>query len=373
MVLERPLNAINLFAGAGGFSLAAQEVGIKIRASVEIDKNACETYFKNFIESRKNAPDLINDDINNLKPSEFIKKVGLLKNECEILIGGPPCQGFSTHRIKDAGINDPRNKLLIRYFDFVKTIQPKAFVIENVTGLLWKRHAEYLGEFLNLARKSNYIIYGPTKLNAKDYGVPQNRNRVFIVGIRSNLNIELNWPPKQSHFNPNSDEVKKMGLPSWKISSLVFEKSLRKDDPNAIHMNHSDELIEVFNSTPQNGGSRFQSNRTLKCHKTHNGHKDVYGRINLNKPGPTMTTGCVNPSKGRFLHPTKNHGICLREAARFQSFPDDFIFYGGLMACSTQIGNAVPLELGKAVLKVIVKALNTVKFNMNEISKEMDE
>lgn len=373
MVLKRPLNAINLFAGAGGFSLAAREVNINIKAAVEIDKNACETYFKNFIDGRKNAPILINEDINNLNPYEFAKKIGFKNNDCDILIGGPPCQGFSTHRIKDAGVNDPRNKLLIRYFDFVKTLQPKAFVIENVTGLLWRRHVEYLEKFLILARKSNYTIYGPTKLNAKDYGVPQNRNRIFIVGIHSNLQTELNWPPKRTHFNPNSDEVKKKCLPSWKTASIVFEKPLKNNDPNAIHMNHSTELIDVFKSTPENGGSRFQSNRTLKCHKTHNGHKDVYGRINLNKPGPTMTTGCVNPSKGRFLHPTKNHGICLREAARFQSFPDDFIFYGGLMACSTQIGNAVPPELGKAVLKVIVKALNTVKFNMNEISKEMDE
>lgn len=373
MVLKRPLNAIDLFAGAGGFSLAAKEVGIKIRAAVEIDKNACETHFKNFADGEKNDLILINDDINNLKPSDFANKIGLSKNECDIFIGGPPCQGFSSHRVNDGGINDPRNKLLIRYFDFVKAIKPKVFVVENVTGLLWQRHAEYLNKFLNLAQKSNYNIYGPTKLNAKDYGVPQNRNRIFIVGIRSNLNIELNWPPKQTHFDPNSDEVKKMGLPSWKTSSFVFDKPLRKDDPNAIHMNHSDKLIHVFKSTPKNGGSRSQSNRILKCHKDHNGHKDVYGRINLDKPGPTMTTGCVNPSKGRFLHPTENHGICLREAARFQSFPDDFIFYGGLMACSTQIGNAVPPELGKAVLKVIVESLDTVKFDMDEISEGIDE
>jgi DNA (cytosine-5)-methyltransferase 1 len=300
---------------------------------------------------------LINDDINNLKPLEFLKKAKLTKKECDLIIGGPPCQGFSTHRFKDSGVNDPRNDLLIRYFDYVRVIQPKAFIVENVPGLLWKRHSKYLENFLKIARQSDYIIYGPTKINAKDFGVPQNRNRVFIIGICSNLNFKLSWPPEQTHFNPNSDEVIKKGLLPWETSSIVFEKPLTSDDPNAIHMNHSKKLIDVFESTPKNGGNRFESKRTLRCHENHDGHKDVYGRIDLNKPGPTMTTGCINPSKGRFLHPIKNHGIYLRHAARFQTFPDEFVFEGGLMSCAAQIGNAVPVKLGETVLKCLTDAL----------------
>jgi len=193
-------------------------------------------------------------------------------------------------------------------------------------------------------------------LNAKDYGVPQNRKRVFILGIRKDLNLEINWPPKPTRFAPKKG-VKQNGKLYWLPASTVFDKPLDKNDPNNIHMNHSKELIKVFKSTPKNGGSRSQSIRQLPCHKGHNGHKDVYGRIDPKKPGPTITTGCVNPSKGRFLHPTRNHGITVRHAARFQTFPDNFIFSGGLMASAVQVGNAVPIKLGQKVLQTIAKSI----------------
>ncbi|MNF99158.1 putative BsuMI modification methylase subunit YdiO [compost metagenome] len=122
-------------------------------------------------------------------------------------------------------------------------------------------------------------------------------------------------------------------------------------------MNHSEALIELFKNTPINGGSRSDSGRVLKCHQGHGGHSDVYGRINPSKPGPTMTTACINPSKGRFVHPTENHGITLRQAARLQTFPDNFIFSGGLMAAGVQIGNAVPILLGQAIIEKISQAL----------------
>jgi DNA (cytosine-5)-methyltransferase 1 len=122
-------------------------------------------------------------------------------------------------------------------------------------------------------------------------------------------------------------------------------------------MQHSPELVELFRRTPKNGGSRIDAGRTLKCHEDYSGHSDVYGRIDLRKPGPTMTTACINPSKGRFVHPTQNHGITMRQAARFQTFPDDFVFLGGLMSGGVQIGNAVPVDLAKAVISAVCDAL----------------
>ncbi|GBE18216.1 modification methylase HaeIII [archaeon BMS3Abin16] len=357
---HRTLTAVDLFSGAGGFSLAARETGIKVMAAVEIDKNAGKTYKKNFVIGHDTPPVFIEDDIVDLDPFELMKKSGLSIGECDILMGGPPCQGFSTHRLKGSGVDDPRNKLLIRYFDFVRAIKPKAFIVENVSGLLWPRHAEYLNKFLRMTKQAGYIIYGPTLLNAKDFGVPQNRKRVFIIGIRSDLKVELIWPPKQTHFSLISKEVKKRGLPAWQTASTVFQEPIPTNDPNSIHMNHSNELIGVFQSTPKNGGSRSQSNRILSCHGNHDGHKDVYGRIDPNKLGPTITTGCVNPSKGRFLHPTENHGISVRHAARFQTFPDDFIFEGGLMSCAVQIGNAVPIKMGKVIIKSVANVLETI-------------
>ena len=140
-------------------------------------------------------------------------------------------------------------------------------------------------------------------------------------------------------------------------ATSVFKKRVEKHDPNNVHINHSAELVEVFRKTPKNGGSRADSGRVLPCHEDHDGHRDVYGRIRLDQPGPTMTTACINPSKGRFLHPTQNHGITARHAARFQGFPDSFIFEGGLFAAARQIGNAVPRQLGRPVLRVLKKAL----------------
>lgn len=122
-------------------------------------------------------------------------------------------------------------------------------------------------------------------------------------------------------------------------------------------MQHCKALLETFARTPSNGGSRSQSGRVLPCHIAHDGHRDVYGRINPAAPGPTMTTACINPSKGRFVHPTEHHGITLRQAARLQSFPDWFNFEGGIMAGGVQVGNAVPVALAEALLKPLRQAV----------------
>jgi len=356
MNLKKKFIAIDLFSGCGGFTLAAQRLNIKVVAAIENDKHACETYENNFIKSKKKKPLLYKNDVLKISPTKLLKDLNLSPGELDIFMGGPPCQGFSTHRIKDAGVNDPRNKLLKRYFDFVETLKPKTFIIENVSGLLWPRHKKHLNKFYKLAKKAGYVVEDTALLDAKEFGVPQNRKRVFILGHRKDLNLNFNWPPKQTHFALKKGE-KKNGKLYCLPAATVFDKPLLKKDPNNIHMNHSKELVKVFKSTPKNGGSRNQSCRKLPCHKGHNGHKDVYGRIDPKKPGPTITTGCVNPSKGRFLHPTKNHGITVRHAARFQTFPDNFIFSGGLMASATQVGNAVPIKLGQKVLRTILKSI----------------
>ena len=348
------LTAIDLFCGAGGLTLAAQRSGVRVLAGVEFYRHACDTYEANFIRGkrRKTAPVLYRDDIKELQPAKIMHDLGLREGQLDILMGGPPCQGYSTHRINGTGVKDPRNELLLRYFSFVRCLKPKAFVVENVPGLLWPRHADYLRKFKAAAKRAGYRLHRPETLNARDYGVPQNRKRVFVVGFRKNIGSEFSWP-EPSHLNPTTPKLSMNGHQPWVIADIVFKKTLQKDDPNAIHMNHSRELIDVFKRTPKNGGSRKDSGRELVCHRNHNGHKDVYGRIDPSKPGPTMTTACINPSKGRFVHPTKNHGITVRHAARLQGFPDDFIFKGGLIAGGIQVGNAVPIQLGEAVIASI--------------------
>jgi DNA (cytosine-5)-methyltransferase 1 len=345
--------ACDLFAGAGGFSLGAYLAGIEVAAAVEWDEYACETYRRNLIDTGLTSTHLFEEDISTHAPSKVKRICGFDEVGCDILLGGPPCQGFSTHRLNDTGVNDPRNQLLLRYFEYVRVLRPIFFLVENVPGLLWPKHKKFLNAFYELAERADYGVLPPQVINARDFGVPQNRRRVFILGFdRKRLESVKAWPPAATHDAPGSTSK----LPVWQTAAVAFKRTL-PGDPNNIHMNHGQELLETFARTPLNGGSRRESGRVLPCHKDHIGHHDVYGRINPSQPAPTMTTACINPSKGRFVHPTQNHGITLRQAARLQSFPDWFNFEGGIMAGGKQVGNAVPVELAKALLQPLKKAV----------------
>ena len=386
------MKAIDLFAGAGGFTLSAHQAGVDVVAAIEFDKEAANTYRKNFIEEQKREIQLLNEDINLIDPKALRESMNLEIGELDLILGGPPCQGFSTHRINNAGVNDPRNKLLLRYFEFVHEFKPKSFLVENVSGLLWKRHKDFLDKFLALALEEGYDIQFCDTLNAKDYGVPQNRKRVFIYGVRTNsAQAENLFPPTPTHYSPNSDRK-----PAWRTASSVFEPLSKKliddyieqyflkktkltcleaerfllslesglpvnpNDPCNIHMMPKDRMIEQFKATPLNGsredaGEQFR----LPCHSGgYKGHKDVYGRVMIHLPSNTITTGCNNPSKGRFVHPWLNHGYTLRHAARIQTFPDDFVFTGSTTNIAKQIGNAIPPLLGQILINDICSRLN---------------
>ncbi|MBT0025389.1 DNA cytosine methyltransferase [Vibrio alginolyticus] len=387
------VKAIDLFAGAGGFTLSAIDAGVEVLAAIEFDKAAANTYKKNFIDSKGLNIDLRAGedcgDINNVDPKELRDSLCLEPSDLDLILGGPPCQGFSTHRIKDAGVNDPRNALLLRYFEFVNEFKPKTFLVENVSGLLWKRHKPFLDKFISLAEQAGYVIKFCNIVNAKDYGIPQNRKRVFIFGIRKDLDSDdIVFPPSSTHFSPASGEK-----PEWIAASSVFEKipehlyqvywedffkrkdkrtkdevfrlleslpygePLNENDPCNVHMVPTDVMKERFADTPLNGSREDAGEKhRLKCHSNgYKGHKDVYGRIFIHTPSNTMTTGCNNPSKGRFVHPWEDHGMTLRHAARLQSFPDWFNFYGSSTAQARQIGNAVPPSLGTVLISSILK------------------
>ncbi|MFL9840462.1 DNA cytosine methyltransferase [Sphingomonas sp. ST-64] len=343
---EDAVTACDLFAGAGGFSLGAHFAQVQVAAAVEFNRHAAASYRANLIDTGLLKASLFEKDIAKFSPFDLLAESSLKDRGCDILLGGPPCQGFSAHRINGAGINDPRNALLLRYFEYVRALRPLFFLVENVPGLLWPRHASFVDAFYSLADSAEYSVLKPVILNAKDFGVPQNRRRVFLLGYdRRRLSNAPSWPPTATHGEPGNTE----GLPEWLTASVAFAPPL-EGDLNNIHMRHGAELIKTFEKTPPNGGSRRDSGRVLPCHKAHIGHHDVYGRINPAHPAPTMTTACVNPSKGRFVHPTEHHGITLRQAARLQSFPDWFNFEGGIMAGGVQVGNAVPVNLAKEVI-----------------------
>jgi DNA (cytosine-5)-methyltransferase 1 len=349
------IRCVDLFAGAGGFSLAAIKQGIKVVAAVEMKAAASATYRANL--ATKYGVELHESDITAVDPGDIAAAHFTPKRGCDIVLGGPPCQGFSVHRINGAGVKDPRNELILRYFDFVSALKSKVFLMENVPGILWDRHKDFIDAFYAAAKASGYRVFDPITVDARDYGVPQRRKRVFILGVREDIEIGIEWPPKPTHAASPVTAKGKAKIKAWIPASAVFARSASAKDPNNIHMQHSADLIKVFKSTPANGGSRRDSNRVLDCHLEHSGHTDVYGRIDPHSPGPTMTTACVNPSKGRFVHPTEHHGITVRQAARFQTFPDWFKFHGGLMASGEQVGNAVPVKLGEALLAEIKRAL----------------
>jgi DNA (cytosine-5)-methyltransferase 1 len=402
--MPNQLTAIDLFAGAGGLSLAAHQQGFDILAAVEFDQKAAETYRTNLVERLGANTQVFNQDINDVDIQGFMKYRNIKPGELDLLLGGPPCQGFSTHRIKDAGADDPRNKLLIRYFDFVSALRPKAFLVENVPGLLWERHKPHLDKFMALSKEHGFkVISGaPLVVNAKDYGIPQNRKRVFIFAIREDITgTDIKFPPEPTHFSPASKK-----LPHWRTASTVFEPipkalferywtdyfssktklskeetfrllsnlengtEVQPDDLCNIHMQPSEKMIERFNDTPLNGSREDAGEKhRLKCHSgKYKGHKDVYGRLLIHIPSNTITTGCNNPSKGRFVHPWLNHGITLRHAARLQSFPNDFIFVGSSTERARQIGNAVPVELGNTLIRNIKEDLFQINNDVRVIA-----
>ena len=349
------LLGVDLFAGAGGFSLGARLAGVSVVAAVEKARNACATYRVNLSDTGPRPTHLFDEDILALDPAAVMRRVGLAEGRCDILVGGPPCQGYSVHRVKGAGVGDPRNALLLRYFDFVRAMRPRAFLVENVPGLLWPRHREFLDAFGALASAAGYDMAAPALLNARDYGVPQNRRRVFLLGLDAARRADVAWPPEPTH-------VAERGLfdprPAWLTAGDAFARAAPEGDPDSRHMAHDPELVEAFRRTPPNGGSRRWSGRLLACHKGHDGHSDVYGRIDPTAPGPTMTAACVNPSKGRFVHPTEDHGITLRQAARLQTFPDWFTFSGGLHSGGEQVGNAVPVEMARVLVGAVAAGLS---------------
>jgi DNA (cytosine-5)-methyltransferase 1 len=359
--LREEVVGCDLFAGAGGFSLGALNAQIRVAAAVEFDRHAAASYRNNLIKSGRTHSLLYEEDIEQLDPTIVRTAAGFEKSGCDILMGGPPCQGFSAHRINNAGVGDPRNALLLRYFEFVRVLRPMFFLVENVPGLLWPRHKSFLDAFYQLADAADYEVMDPVILNAKDFGVPQSRRRVFILGMDRRRQAAMPvWPPAATHVAEASQGDPR---PTWVSASGAFERPVQAQDRNDIHMQHGETLLETFRATPPNGGSREDSGRVLDCHRDHDGHKDVYGRIDPLRPAPTMTTACINPSKGRFVHPTLHHGITLRQAARLQAFPDWFVFEGGLMAGGVQVGNAVPVDLATALLEPLRAAALAIKYS----------
>jgi DNA (cytosine-5)-methyltransferase 1 len=335
--------ALDLFAGAGGSTQGLKAAGYHVLGAVENDKSAGRSYVANHKAVR-----LFQEDIRDVDPEALRATLHLEAGELDLLVACPPCQGFSTLGASLA--DDPRNDLVLLVHPFLKELRPKTFLLENVPGL---RGDPRLEAVLDLARSAGYGIRSYV-VNAIDFGVPQSRKRLIVVGV-----LELS-----DHDFPES--LQELLPARFRRTPPAVVTVLDKAGPietsrDAIHRarrNSQTVLARIQNVPP--GGDRFDLPVThqLDCHKGLRGRSAsaAYGRIRADRPAPTMTTRCTTPACGRFVHPTEDRGISLREAALLQTFPLRYRFHGSYQSLEAQIGNAVPVRLARA-LGLAVKAL----------------
>ena len=333
---DRP-SVIDLFAGCGGFSVGLKKSGFSHLLAVEWDSSCCETFRANI------SPRILQCAIQEVESFPH----------CDLLVGGPPCQGFSN--LGEKVPNDPRRQLWRHFVRAISDSKPLIFVMENVPPILCS--AEY-EEILRVSRSLGYQVEGRV-LNSADYGVPQQRKRAFVVGSR----IGEPLFPIQTHRNPKiQPNFENAALPLWRTVRDAIGDLPRKPTELNWHIGRNPTVLSLkrYQHIPP-GGNRFDLPNSLKpeCWKKKTqGGTDLFGRLRWNEPSVTIRTEFYKPEKGRYLHPDEHRPITHREAARLQGFDDGFDFLGSRIDVGIQIGNAVPPPLGFAWGKVCMAAIN---------------
>jgi DNA (cytosine-5)-methyltransferase 1 len=335
---KRIPKAIDLFSGCGGLTVGLRKAGFNVVAAIDADPLSVSTYREN----HKNTLCLL-DDIRAVDAKALMKRLRLRKGSLHLLAGCPPCQGFSTLRTLNGGksIREPMNDLVFEVLRFARALRPRAIMLENVPGLLVDRRLKKFGKELT---RIGYSIVARV-FDAADFGVPQHRRRMILVAM---MKAEPRFArPKQQKLTVA--HVLK-GLPPPRFSDdLVHNYPVRR----------ADHVIRLIKKIPRNGGSRKSLRRQLECHIRLDGFHDIYGRMSWRAPAPTITGGCINPSKGRFLHPSQDRAITLREAALLQGFPLKYKFdvTMGHYPAAQLIGNAFPPAFAEAHARSIKRQL----------------
>ncbi|MEB2327755.1 MAG: DNA cytosine methyltransferase [Pseudomonas sp.] len=333
----------DLFSGAGGMSLGFKQAGFEVVFAADNDKEALETYIHNF------GPHAYSLDLTKDSPEAIAKQIREKAGNIDVLIGGPPCQGFSIQR--RGSPDDARNHLLLKHVQIGLALNVKALVIENVPTILGRRGAIQLNEALALLAGASYTVASAV-LQAADYGTPQLRRRAFVVAFRGDFPGDFRFAePTRSPDKYATVRQALSGLPR-----LPSDHSPHTEISNHQRRNISEINLERLSYVPEGGGRLdIPEELRLPCHRKDNGHRhlDVYGRMSWDKPAPTITAMFDNFTRGRFAHPSETRNITNREGARLQSFPDDFVFLGSQKSVARQIGNAVPPMLAAAVAHAI--------------------
>ena len=349
---------IDIFSGAGGLSLGAEMAGFQVKFAVEKDKNAAATY-------RCNHPNtlVIEDDIHNINPHDYLQ----LGEHVSIVFGGPPCQGFSFSNTMSRNMDNPNNSLFEEFLRFVLEIRPDWFLFENVEGFAHFEEGIIQHLLEQRFRDMGYEVF-PKVLWASDYGVPQHRNRFFMVGNRLGIKFEYPEPfgtkitvndaidDLPDLMNGQQEDTLFYKLPANKASEYarMMRKGSKRSRQNYVSRN-ADYVIERYHYIRQGENWEAIPDELMQNYANKaNCHSGIYRRLKANEPSVVIS----NYRKNMLIHPYQDRGLSVREAARLQSFPDTFLFEGCLMSIQQQIGNAVPPLLAKAVFAKIFECIN---------------
>lgn len=353
------LNVIDLFCGCGGLSEGFKLAGYNIVGGVDFNAPAIETYNRNFKKSKGICCDLLEMD------KSIIKKTFGNLERIDVIIGGPPCQGFSAaNRYKSEG-DDPRNKLFFEFVKFVDMAKPKAILIENVRGIVTSNNGYAKDRIYEIFEERGYSV-NHRILDASDYGIPQRRLRNFFVMLKGDIKFDFDSISKSNnqvtvkeaigelyfHENNNSDEP----FILEERPTTTFQKYLRAKDngvPNHEVRYPASKVQERISYVPQ-GGNWENVPDSLWPNDRNNRHSSAYKRLSENEPSCTIDTG---NNHSNYFHPLYNRIPTVREAARLQSFPDEFVFIGNRSEQYRQVGNAVPPLLAKVIAEQIRKVI----------------
>ncbi|MGD1818344.1 MAG: DNA (cytosine-5-)-methyltransferase [Pleomorphochaeta sp.] len=363
---------LDLFAGAGGFSCGLEQVpGLETVVALDFNQAAIDTFKLNHPKSICIVGDITQDKIKS-KVVEASKK-----NQVNMIVGGPPCQGFS-NKGKHLGLNDKRNFLFLEYIDIVTLLQPEVIIIENVKALISAANGYFINEIKTRFEIMGYKIHKKV-LNAKNFGVPQNRERTIIVGAK-NFDFQFNDMfstiyPKVTVKDAISDLAYLNSGEGSVISEYIcdpksdYQKLLRTDSTqlfNHIATNHSELALKKLMMIPPESGKEHLPEK----YKGKQKFKTTWSRLEWSNISPTIDTRFDTPSNGKNSHPVLHRAITPREAARIQSFPDKYRFLGKKTEICKQIGNAVPPLLAKAIGESLIRQssfyLEKVKINKFE-------
>ena len=348
---------IDIFSGAGGLSLGAEMAGIRIGTAIEINLHAAKTFQRN----HKGAK-VLQGDIQKIDPKVLHGK----GKSVFVIMGGPPCQGFSMSNTRTRNMKNEKNFLFLEFVRFVQEIRPEWFVLENVWGITNINEGKTQSMIEDCFRSiEGYDNITSSVLWASDYGVPQNRNRFFMVGNR--LGIDFKFPEK--HTTKVTVDEAISDLPSLQNGEMLeeaaytlsleeaseYERLMREGSDKARQnyvSKNNDLVIERYKYIGQGQNWRAIPDHLMQNYADKGRcHSGIYKRLRADQPSVVIS----NYRKSMLIHPYEDRGISVREAARLQSFPDTFIFEGPLMHIQQQIGNAVPPLLAKAVFQQIIK------------------